>query len=210
MASTTSAPTVRPQRAGTKGVARADREEQILEVASRVFGTQGFGATGIQEIAEQAGISKPLIYTYFGSKEGLFEACLTSAGSLIADDIDRTAASGQIGLARAVITLDGVFRMLEGRPWIWRLFFDPTRPQTAEIDATIQRYTGRLAGRAEEGIAELFQFVGNDDPLDHSALLAVWSAIFDGLIAWWLEHPEISAAEMTERSKRIAAAVAAV
>ena len=209
MASTTSAPTLRPKRAGTKGVARADREEQILEVASRVFGTQGFGSTGIQEIAEHAGISKPLIYTYFGSKEGLFEACLNSAGTLIADDIDRTAASGEIGFARAVITLDGVFRMLEGRPWIWRLFFDPTRPQTAEIDAAIERYTGRLARRAEEGIAELLQFVGNGDPLDHSALLAVWTAIFDGLITWWLEHPDVSAAEMTERSRRIAAAVAA-
>lgn len=209
MASTTSSPTVRRQRAGTKGVARADREDQILEVAGRVFGGNGFAATGIQDIAEQAGISKPLIYTYFGSKEGLFEACLTSAGSLIADDIDRTAASGTVGLARAVVTLDGVFRMLEGRPWVWRLFFDPTRPQTPEIESTIERYTGRLTRRAEEGIAELLRLVGNDDPLDHSALLAVWSSIFDGLITWWLDHPEITADEMTERSTRIAGAIMA-
>lgn len=197
------------QRAGTKGVARADREEQILDVASQVFGSRGFAATGIHEIAEQAGISKPLIYTYFGSKEGLFEACLMRAGALIADDVDRTSASGEIGIARALVTLDGVFAMLEGRPWIWRLFFDPTRPQTAEIDAAIHRYTGRLTSRADEGIAELMAHVGNDDPLDHSALAAVWASIFDGLITWWLEHPEVSAAEMSARSVRLAAAIAA-
>ena len=208
MTSATAAPTVGRKRAGTKGVARADREEQILDVASRVFGSTGFGATGIHEIAEQAGISKPLIYTYFGSKEGLFEACLVRAGSMIADDVDRTAASGEIGLSRALVTLDGVFRMLEGRPWIWRLFFDPTRPRTPEIESVIDRYTGRLTSRADEGVAELMAFVGNDDPLDHSALMAVWSSIFDGLISWWLDHPDISADEMTQRSTRLALAIA--
>lgn len=208
MTSATALPTVRRKRAGTKGVARADREEQILEVASRVFGTRGFGPTGIGEIADQAGISKPLIYTYFGSKEGLLAACMVRAGNLIADDIDRTAASGEIGLARALVTLDGVFSMLEGRPWVWRLFFDPTRPQTPEIDDVIERYTGRLTSRADEGIAELMAYVGNQDPLDHSALAAVWSSIFDGLITWWLDHPEVSAAEMTERSARLALAIA--
>jgi len=208
MTSATATPTVRRKRAGTKGVARADREEQILDVASRVFGNGGFAATGINEIADQAGISKPLIYSYFGSKEGLFEACLVRAGSMIADDIDRTAASGEIGLSRALVTLEGVFVMLEGRPWVWRLFFDPSRPQTAEIDAVIDRYTGRLTQRADEGIAELMAHVGNDDPLDHSALAAVWSSIFDGLITWWLDHADISATEMTERSARLVLAIA--
>lgn len=209
MTSATPTETVRRKRAGTKGVARADREEQILDVASRVFGTSGFAGTGIHEIASQAGISKPLIYTYFGSKEGLFEACLVRGGNLIADDVDRTANSGEIGVARALVTLDGVFAMLEGRPWIWRLFFDPTRPQTPSVEAIIERYTGRMTTRAEEGIAELMAHVGNSDPLDHSALAAVWSSIFDGLITWWLDHPEISAAEMSERSMRLGLAIAA-
>lgn len=207
MTSATTA-TARRKRAGTKGVARPDREEQILDVASRIFGTAGFAATGIHEIAAQAGISKPLIYSYFGSKESLFEACLVRAGSLIAEDVDRTAASGEIGLARAIVTLDGMFTMLEGRPWIWRLFFDPTRPQTPEIAAVIDRYTGRLTSRADEGIAELMAHVGNNDPLDHSALAAVWASIFDGLITWWLDHPEVSAAQMAERSVRLATAIA--
>lgn len=197
------------QRAGTKGVARADREHQILEVAAQAFGTVGFAATNLADVAVEAGISKPLIYSYFGSKEGLYEACLVRFGALIADDVDRTAASGTIGLARALVTLEGIFAMLEGRRWIWRLFFDPTRPTTPSIEAVIARYTGRITSRAEEGIAELMAHVDNSDPQDRSALAAVWSATFDGLVNWWIAHPEVNAEEMSARCVRLALAIAA-
>jgi AcrR family transcriptional regulator len=76
---------VRPN-AGTKGVPRLDRETQILDIASEQFGTHGFAATSVAAIAERAGISKPLIYNYFGSKEGLYEACLDRGGALLADE----------------------------------------------------------------------------------------------------------------------------
>ena len=71
--------------AGTKGVPRLEREDQILTVASGVFATEGFAATNIQVVAQAAGISKPLIYNYFGSKDGLFLACIERAGQIVAD-----------------------------------------------------------------------------------------------------------------------------
>ena len=77
--------------AGTKGVPRADREAQIVEAASEVFGTRGFAATSVGDIAERAGISKPLIYNYFGSKEGLLRACLHRAIDILADEFERIA-----------------------------------------------------------------------------------------------------------------------
>ena len=40
----------------------------MLEVAERVFGARGFQATTMDEIAEQVGVTKPLIYDYFGSQ----------------------------------------------------------------------------------------------------------------------------------------------
>src|SRR5690349_23578706 len=90
---------VRPN-AGTKGVARADREAQILEVACRAFGEAGFAGTSVADVAEAAGISKPLIYNYFGSKEGLYAACLQHAAGVLTAEIERTAQSGTVGLTR--------------------------------------------------------------------------------------------------------------
>ena len=46
----------------------------ILETALRLFSNYGYEATGVQEICEQAGITKPTLYHYFGSKQGLLEA----------------------------------------------------------------------------------------------------------------------------------------
>jgi AcrR family transcriptional regulator len=58
---------------------RAQREEQILRIAEEVFAERGFQATTMEDIAERVGVTKPLIYEYFGSKEGLLSACITSA-----------------------------------------------------------------------------------------------------------------------------------
>ena len=58
---------------------RAQREEQILVVAEQVFAERGYQATTMEDVAERVGITKPLIYEYFGSKEGLLSACITRA-----------------------------------------------------------------------------------------------------------------------------------
>ena len=58
---------------------RAQREDQILRIAEEVFAERGFQATTMEDIAERVGVTKPLIYEYFGSKEGLLFACITSA-----------------------------------------------------------------------------------------------------------------------------------
>src|SRR5262245_8644895 len=55
---------------------RAEREQQILAVAERVFAADGYQATSMDDIATRVGLSKPMLYEYFGSKEGLLLACL--------------------------------------------------------------------------------------------------------------------------------------
>src|ERR1700709_1976638 len=130
--------------AGTKGVARADREAQIVEVACRVFGESGFAATSVADIADAAGISKPLIYNYFGSKDGLYAVCIRHAAAVLTSEIERTAGSGTVGLARAVVTLDGMFRALAPQPWIWSLVFDPSAPRDGEVEGALAEYEERI------------------------------------------------------------------
>ena len=105
--------------AGTKGVPRVDRETQILQIASEHFGTAGFAATSVAAVAEAAGISKPLIYSYFGSKEGLYEACLERGGKLVADEIERIAAGDSVGVERGMETLSGIFTLSLPEIWSW-------------------------------------------------------------------------------------------
>jgi AcrR family transcriptional regulator len=57
-------------------VPREVREREMLRVARTVFARQGFEGASMDEIAEGSGISKPMLYNYFGSKDGLFFACV--------------------------------------------------------------------------------------------------------------------------------------
>jgi AcrR family transcriptional regulator len=193
--------------AGTKGVPRIDRETQILDIASEQFGTHGFGATSVAAIADQAGISKPLIYNYFGSKEGLYESCLDRGGALLADEIERIARGDAVGIERGMETLAGMFALLENRRYLWRLFFDTTAPSTGPIADSIALYADRIGKLAEEGVAELMGLAGNDDTLDISAMTSVWLGIVDSLMNWWVDHPDETAEQMMQRCARLLTAL---
>lgn len=62
-----------------KRMPRAERERQMLTVAERIFAARGFLATSMDEIAERVGVSKPMLYEYFGSKEGLLIGAIRQA-----------------------------------------------------------------------------------------------------------------------------------
>jgi AcrR family transcriptional regulator len=50
-----------------------ERRAQLLDVARTLLAERGFEATSIEEIAHRAGVSKPIVYEHFGSKEGIYE-----------------------------------------------------------------------------------------------------------------------------------------
>lgn len=67
----------------TKRMPRAMREQQMLDAAVRTFGQRGYMAASMDEIAELAGVSKPLVYLYLNSKESLFTACIRREGEAL-------------------------------------------------------------------------------------------------------------------------------
>src|ERR1700739_4837647 len=62
---------------------RAEREAAMLRTAGHRFAARGFHAASMEEIAEAAGISKPMLYNYFGSKEGLYAAYVRSSAQAL-------------------------------------------------------------------------------------------------------------------------------
>ncbi|QGK71219.1 TetR family transcriptional regulator [Allosaccharopolyspora coralli] len=77
---TASAPRQQATRHPTrKRLTRAEREQQILVVAERVFAERGYQGVSMDDISHLVGLSKPMLYEYFGSKDGLLIACLERA-----------------------------------------------------------------------------------------------------------------------------------
>ncbi len=74
----------RPPERGRR-VPRAVREQQMLDAAVTAFARHGYRAASMDDIAEAAGVSKPLVYQYLNSKEDLFTACIRrEAAALVA------------------------------------------------------------------------------------------------------------------------------
>lgn len=66
---------------------RPVREQQMLDAATEIFGSNGYHGSSMDQIAEAVGISKPMLYAYFDSKEGLYSACIKRAGTEILDAV---------------------------------------------------------------------------------------------------------------------------
>lgn len=94
MSQTTSSPLRRRMR-------RDDRARQLLEVAESVFADRGIAATTMDEVAERAGVTKPVLYDHFGSKDGLLAALIRNAGADLRDVI-AGAVAGAGGPAHAL------------------------------------------------------------------------------------------------------------
>jgi AcrR family transcriptional regulator len=186
---------------GTKGVPRADREQQILDAAVEGFAERGYAHASMAAIAQRAGISKPLIYEYFGSKEGLYLACLSRAG----DHLVARVVQAQTGttLERARETFAAIFNALDGRRLDWAILTDPTLPAGSAVHDAAEGYRSRLRRLAVEGTREVLSGRGLTDAEDNALSAHVWEAIVTAVVDWWLAHPAETAVAMMERCDRV-------
>lgn len=69
-----------------------DNRQRLLEVALELFAHRGYDATGVQDVVEAAGVTKPTLYHYFGSKRGLLEALVQDQGRTFREDLTAAAA----------------------------------------------------------------------------------------------------------------------
>ncbi|HEX4359350.1 MAG TPA: helix-turn-helix domain-containing protein [Pseudonocardia sp.] len=81
------------QKPVRRRVSRSERERQILDAASAVFTERGYQAASMDAVAERVGVTKPVLYDHFGSKEGLLLACIARARTELLEVTTAAAAS---------------------------------------------------------------------------------------------------------------------
>ena len=85
------------------GSTEPNARQRILETAIGIFAEKGYAGASVREIVEQAGVSKPVLYYYFKSKEGLFLAILDMAENLQKDLLDEVLKSTGSVLDRLLV-----------------------------------------------------------------------------------------------------------
>lgn len=176
-------------------VPRAERERQMIAVAEEMFAERGFQAASMDEIAERVGVSKPMLYEYFGSKEGLFVACIRQArAELLAVTTQSFAgsASAEDALRSGLVAF---FEFTDSRRRSWQLIrHEATVAGQAacdEIEAIRQQQTAIDVA--------LFARYLPDAPLrDLEATAEIVVGACERLSTWYVQQDEVSAEQAAE------------
>lgn len=176
-----------PQPVTRRRLPRAQREQLILDEADRTFAERGYHASSMEDIAAGAGVTKPVVYAYFGSKDGLYLAALERAGERLAGLL---AGAGE-GLAPAV-RVDAATRAFvafvreQGPAWVLAL-----GSAEGPVAAAVAEHRGRITRL----VAQALVVVGEDRGAAVSPALADAGAravvgAAEALAAWAVEGPE--------------------
>ncbi|GAA2747040.1 TetR/AcrR family transcriptional regulator [Kitasatospora cinereorecta] len=211
-------------RAGTKGVPRADREQQILAAATEEFGLRGYDATSLAAVAARVGVTKTLLHQYFGPKQDLYLACLNAVGDrLLAAIRTAMADGGATGPHTPLRVLRALFTALEGQREAWFVLYDTSLPPDSEPARRAAHYRAAIDALAETGSLDVLRrsgpadspdanHLGADpltadplgaDPLDGDLLAYAWRGLATTLVRWWIRHPDESVDAMTRRCARL-------
>lgn len=188
---------------------RAQREQLILDVAGQLFARDGYHSASMEEIAAGADVSKPMLYAYFGSKEGLYVAYIGCTGRELVERLQGTIGADDppMRLRRRVQEFLG---FVEQHRDGWRVLFseaNSVRPVADEVAVLRSQIIDALRRLVELG-------AGGSPGLSPGAADAAAHAIVgagESLANWWLEHPEVQREQVVEwYSGVVAAAVVAV
>jgi AcrR family transcriptional regulator len=174
-------------------VPRAVREPQILEVAGRFFAARGYHAASMEEIAAHAGVTKPLVYAYFGSKERLYVAYIEQSGRELLDRMRSAADPGAPPDERLLAGILEFLGFVQERRDGWQVLYSeaatrggPLAEEVASIREAIARMIARLLMQTVPDARVSDETTAALDSVAHAVVGAG-----ESLANWWLAHPEL-------------------
>jgi AcrR family transcriptional regulator len=160
-----------------------ERREQLLDIGRTVFANKGFDGTSVEEIADKAGVSKPVVYEHFGGKEGLYAVVVDREVRRL---LDRITASLQGNHPRELLEqaagalLDYVEKDTDG----FRILVRDS--PVASSSGTFASMISDIATQVEHVLAGEFKSRGYDPKL-----AGLYSQALVGMVAltgqWWLD-----------------------
>ena len=168
--------------------------EQTLEAARALFAERGYAAVTMDEIAAAIGVTKPLLYNYFGNKERLYIACMERAGdaliATIAEAVRETENPGD-ALGAGVRAF---FSFLDSDRSAWAVLFDETLPQAGEVFERVATYRGQILDLVSASLlAQLPMRRREGAKVEVEALSTALLGASEALARWWLRTEAITA-----------------
>ena len=158
-----------------------ERRSQLFGVALSLFAERGFAATTMDDIAEAAGVTKPLVYQHFDSKRALYLELMDVFSLQLVERIVTATAEARGPREQVEVGMAAFFEMMVGNEQAFRLLYGRAAPDDPEL--------GQALSRVEDTIAQAI------DPLidagldpEHRLLLAYGIVgMAEGATRHWIE-----------------------
>jgi len=182
------------QHSGTKGMQGAARRAQILQCTRELIESSGFVGMSMGDVARSAGVSKPLVYLHFASRDELVLAVLAETHHRIIEALRAVESDDDSAAELSLRTaIEAMFDIARDEPVAMRLVVGRAVGLTPELDAAARRMRSALVG---EVIDLLLPFARRSFP-DVSRetvrpfAVAMMGAV-EGSATWWANTPRAS------------------
>lgn len=133
---------------------RHERRRQLLDAALEVFVTQGYHAAAMDEIAERAGVSKPVLYQHFPGKLELYLALLDESVDTLVDTVRDALRSNPDPKQRVAATFGAYFEFVGGKGQAYRLVFESDLSNETAVRDRLDRGTRECAEMVSQAVRE--------------------------------------------------------
>ncbi len=173
--------------------------EQTLTAAHGLFAERGYADVKMDEIAAAIGVTKPLLYNYFGNKERLYIACMERAGDALTTSVTEAVAAAASPGGALAAGLHAFFAFLDADRAAWAVLFDETLPHRGEVAERVARYRGRILDFVSASmLAQLPARKRASAEVEIEALSTALLGSAEALARWWLRTEALSAHEVAE------------
>jgi AcrR family transcriptional regulator len=171
-------------------VPREVRERQLVELGEQLFAERGFAKASMDELARRAGVTKPVIYELFQSKEGLFRACLEALALRLAEQIADAARAEDEPEARLRAGGLAFLRFASENRVAYELLSEGRFSDAAVSDRR------RQAALILELMREMAP--AGVDPRELELAAHAVNSAYEGVAHWMWDHPDVSVERLAD------------
>jgi AcrR family transcriptional regulator len=164
-------------------VPREVRERQIVELAEQLFSERGYQGSSMDELARRAGVTKPVVYELFGSKDGLFRACLERSAERLATLVAEAVRAESEPEARVRAGGLAFLRFASDNRVAWELMMEG---RFSDAAVEVRR---RQAALVHELLLE--KAPADVDPRELELAAHAVNSAYEGVAHWMWEHPDV-------------------
>ncbi|MEZ5256227.1 MAG: TetR/AcrR family transcriptional regulator [Ilumatobacteraceae bacterium] len=121
------------------------RREQLIQTALAVFAEKGYHEASMNDIADAAGVTKPVLYQHFESKRELYLALLDECGRRLTDTLTAATTEAEDGRSQTEVGFRAYFRFVHDDFDAFRLLFGSGARRDEEFAATVRKVVDRSA-----------------------------------------------------------------